>query len=78
MANRIQKCNECLCFAQDYSLNVVLKKFGNKVKCGDLKDAKQLSDRTAQKPALLNILTKDEKREAMENLFFSWEREKEQ
>ena len=47
-----------------------LDKLGNKDKDGSRKEVKQLNDRTVWKPVHPNDLTKDEKRKAMESLFF--------
>ena len=47
-----------------------MKKLGKKDKDGVRKEVKQSNDRALQKPVHLNDLTKDEKRKAMESLFF--------
>jgi hypothetical protein len=61
-------------FAQTYSLNAGLKKFGTRGKEAAHKEMKQLHDRKVWKPVKITELTAREKKRAMESLIFLTEK----
>ena len=69
-ASRSNKGSECYRFAENNNLKAGLKNFGKKSKDGARKEVKKLSSTTARKPTHPIDITKDEKRKAMESLFF--------
>ena len=61
-------------FAQVYSLNAGLKKFGAKGKAAAYVEMKQLHDRTCWKPVHIKDLTPAQRKKAMESLIFLTEK----